>query len=57
MKALKTLFTGRRSDEASMNIGTPTQAQHLVHVVKDEQTGALRGLPDQWLKLINKALT
>jgi hypothetical protein len=30
---------------------------HNVHVALNHQTGAIEGLPDAWLKLVNKELT
>jgi len=38
-------------------ISGPTGVIHNFHVKKNESTGALEGLPDEWLSMINRELT
>ncbi|ODN04138.1 Serine/threonine-protein kinase PAK 2 [Orchesella cincta] len=57
MKAVRKIFSGRKADEANMVISSPAQVTHNFHVHPDPETGALIGLPDQWMKILNNALT
>eukprot|EP01125_Pyxidicula_operculata_P003555 TRINITY_DN1461_c0_g2_i1.p1 TRINITY_DN1461_c0_g2~~TRINITY_DN1461_c0_g2_i1.p1 ORF type:complete len:441 (+),score=78.44 TRINITY_DN1461_c0_g2_i1:31-1353(+) len=34
-------------------IAAPTDTRHLVHVIKDPETGEVKGLPVEWLRLLN----
>ncbi|XP_055684929.1 serine/threonine-protein kinase PAK 2 [Lutzomyia longipalpis] len=52
---------GQSKDGASkggaLNIGTPTNVVHGVHVSKNHLTGDLEGLPKQWQKVLNALIT
>jgi len=47
---------GKSSDGPSV-ISGPMSVTHNFHVKKNESTGALEGLPDAWLAIINRELT
>nr|SVE70592.1 EOG090X0APE [Daphnia similis]SVE71218.1 EOG090X0APE [Daphnia similis]SVE71850.1 EOG090X0APE [Daphnia similis]SVE72476.1 EOG090X0APE [Daphnia similis] len=60
MSRLKNLFKrGNNSptDSGPSDISGPMSVSHNVHVALNHQTGALEGLPEAWLKLVNKELT
>lgn len=60
MSRLKNLFKrGNNSpnDSGPSDISSPMSVSHNIHVALNHQTGALEGLPDAWLKLVNKELT
>jgi len=56
VKSISKIFSGRKADEANMVISSPAQVTHNFHVHPDPETGALIGLPDQWMKILNSAL-
>ena len=45
------------TDSGPSDISGPTGVSHNIHVALNHKTGALEGLPDAWLKLVNKELT
>jgi hypothetical protein len=47
---------GRRSGDDIGSIGPPTNFKREVHVEQDKQTGEFIGLPDPWLRLLQKEL-
>jgi len=57
VKSISKLFSGRKADESNMVISSPGQVTHNFHVHPDPETGALIGLPDQWMKILSNALT
>lgn len=38
-------------------IGMPTNVSHEFHVIKNQETGQLEGLPDSWIRLLNTQIT
>lgn len=38
-------------------IGKPTNVNHDIHVIKNEKTGQLEGLPSSWLRQIGNQIT
>ncbi|XP_035716258.1 serine/threonine-protein kinase PAK 2 isoform X2 [Folsomia candida] len=54
LKKMKEAF-GRRSGE-EINIGAPTNVKQNVHVEVDSKTGEYIGLPEPWMRLLNKEL-
>ncbi|ODM96137.1 Serine/threonine-protein kinase PAK 2 [Orchesella cincta] len=59
VKRISKIFPGiiwKKSDEG-LSISKPTLTTHNLHVRPDPETGALIGLPEEWLKLLNRALT
>lgn len=58
MSRIKNFFrkVGKSSDGPSV-ISGPMSVTHNFHVKKNESTGALEGLPDAWLAIINRELT
>ncbi|CAL8136516.1 unnamed protein product [Orchesella dallaii] len=62
MKAIKRLsklfpiFNGKRPED-QITISKPLLTSHNVHVHPDPETGALLGLPEEWIKLLNRALS
>ncbi|XP_046645842.1 serine/threonine-protein kinase PAK 2-like isoform X2 [Daphnia pulicaria] len=60
MSRLKNFFkrgNNNQSDSGPSDISGPVSVSHNVHVALNHQTGAIEGLPEAWLKLVNKELT
>jgi hypothetical protein len=55
-KATKFLSGGRRSGESEINIGSPTDVINTIHVEVDPTSGEYIGLPEPWMRLLNKEL-
>lgn len=58
-KGIGKIFGNRKSNEGSSEIGQighPTNVVHGTHVTVDKQTGKLKGLPEQWERLLIKEL-
>ncbi|XP_059491255.1 serine/threonine-protein kinase PAK 2 [Neocloeon triangulifer] len=52
-------FRSKKSAESGgpSQIGFPTNVHHEWHVSRNQHTGQLEGLPDQWLKLMDTQIT
>jgi P21-Rho-binding domain len=58
-KGIGKVFGIRKSNEGTSEIGQighPTNVVHGTHVTVDKDTGQLRGLPEQWDRLLRKEL-
>ncbi|CAD6233152.1 GSCOCG00012251001-RA-CDS [Cotesia congregata] len=45
------------TDNSVAEIGLPTNVFHQFHVIKNEETGQLEGLPDPWIRLLNTQIS
>ena len=60
MSRIKNLFkrsNNSPTDSGPSVISGPMDVSHNTHVALNKQTGALEGLPEPWLKMLNKELT
>ncbi|KAG8236045.1 hypothetical protein J437_LFUL015647 [Ladona fulva] len=52
------LFSKRRQvAEGPSEIGPPTNVHHEFHVVRNQETGQLEGLPDAWIRFMDTQIT
>lgn len=60
-RGLKGLFSKRsqtKDNERQISeIGLPTNVVHDIHVIKNDMTGDLEGLPKAWLRIMNAQIT
>ena len=58
MSRIKNFFRKpEKSSDGPSVISGPISVTHNFHVKKNEATGALEGLPEAWLTIINRELT
>lgn len=60
-QGLRGLFGNKKSRDSGSNkindIGMPMNVKHDVHVSKNAESGALEGLPQTWIKVMNSQIT